>query len=322
MLRLALFFVSASLLAIGCSSSNDDAAAAPDTAGDASAGSAPTSSSSSGGVTPAGAADSGMPCAVDAKDHRLYCTNDAKAPILDSAHKTGAPVDALETTYSWFDCWVTGDANAKGNDIWYHTVGDDHGAAGYVSADHVRTDSAYDTGPKTGLDKCTTGTAPEIAAQLLALWGGRVTGNSVAKQDLVTTSQGGSLNNSDTCGKTIKIDAGLLAALLKLTDTYDIFIDNIVTGHGCDQYFHPKGLASDLGLATERSTGKETNFTPGTARDNEALDKSFVEFFSTILPNNAGLGQSECAGRTTAKVRAGVHYFNDTCTHQHVQMTY
>ena len=259
---------------------------------------------------------------MSAKDHRLYCTNTAKAPILDAPKTSGSPVDALETTYSWFDCWSEGDKNAKGNTTWYHSVGDEHGASGYVSADDVSTTAAYDAGPKTGLSKCASGSAPEIATQLLALWGGRLTGNSVVKSDLTVTSQGGSLNNSDTCGKTIKIDAGLLAVLLKLTDTYDLFVDNIVSGHGCDQYFHPKGLASDLGIATERSTGKSTNFTPGTTRDNEALDKSFVEYFSTILPNNAGLGQSECQGRTTAKIRAGVHFFDDTCTHQHVQMTY
>ncbi|MDB4944341.1 MAG: hypothetical protein JWP97_3875 [Labilithrix sp.] len=274
------------------------------------------------------AADAGAnpaSCKVNVEEKRLYCDNQKNAPILAEPRTASPQVDSLETTFSWFDCWTTGDKTSKGNATWYRTTGDQHGVQGFVGSDELATVNAFDTGPKTGLPECAvpaSGSAADLAKQLLALWGTRLTGNDVVKQDLTVASQGGTLNNSDTCHKTIKLDRGLLAALLMLTNKYDMFVDNIVTGHGCDQFFHPKGLASDLGGAKDRATGASTNFTPGTARDDKALDRSFVEYFSTILPDNAGLGQSECAGRTSAKVRAGVHYFDDTCTHQHVQMTY
>jgi hypothetical protein len=81
-------------------------------------------------------------------------------------------------------------------------------------------------------------------------------------------------------------------------------------------------MASDLGGATERSTGVSTNFAPGTSGDDEDLDRTFVEYFASILPANAGLGQSACAGRSGATVPPDIHFFPDGCNHQHVQMDY
>jgi hypothetical protein len=129
-------------------------------------------------------------------------------------------------------------------------------------------------------------------------------------------------DDSDTCGNTIKIDAALLKALYEVTNKYDIIIWNIVTGHGCDQYFHPLGQASDLGGATDRSTGISTNFGEGTSGDDLTVDREFVEYFASLLPPNSGLGQSNCAGQSGATVPPDTHFFSDTCNHQHVQMDY
>ena len=119
-----------------------------------------------------------------------------------------------------------------------------------------------------------------------------------------------------------RLDPALLEALWQLTDKYDLIIWNIVTGHGSDQYFHPMGQASDLGGATDRATGVSTNFGPGTSGDDQDLDRAFVEYFASILPPNSGLGQSNCDGRTDATIPADIHFFSDTCNHQHVQTDY
>ena len=81
-------------------------------------------------------------------------------------------------------------------------------------------------------------------------------------------------------------------------------------------------MASDIGGATDRRTGLSTNFTSGSTRDNQMLDRAFVEYLASVLPDGAGLGQRGCAGRGSAKVRDEVFYFDDGCNHQHFQMTY
>jgi hypothetical protein len=271
---------------------------------------------------PAGDVEPASTCSLDGQS-RLVCDNAPNSDI-HSQPSAGSPVvDVLRTAHSWFACWTTGEPHSGGSSVWYRTTGDDTGRSGYVPGSIIVAPSTFDPA-SAGLAECgsqpTTG--PEYASALLALWGDRVTGNDVARQDLVAASQDQTINNSDTCGNTIKIDPALLKVLYQLTDRYDLIIWNIVTGHGCDQYFHPRGMASDLGGATDRSTGASTNFAPGTSGDDQNLDRSFVEYFASILPANAGLGQSECAGRSGATIPPDIHFFSDTCNHQHVQMDY
>lgn len=277
---------------------------------------ASTSNSGTGGSQPA------TTCVLD-DQNRLVCDNQPDADIHAEPNTASEVVDVLRTTNSWFDCWTTGEPWGGGQTTWYHTTGDDNGNQGYVPGSVIIGPSNFDPGA-AGLVECGTlpTTGPEYASALLMMWGGRVTGNEVARQDLMAAAADQTINNSDSCGNTIKIDPALLKALWQLTDKYDIIIWNIVTGHGCDQYFHPKGQASDLGGATERATGVSTNFGPGTSGDNQDLDRTFVEYFASILPANSGLGQSECAGRTDAVIPPDIHYFSDTCNHQHVQMDY
>jgi len=308
----------------GCDNA-DPAATSSGSGGDGAGGAtaAETSASqASSGDTGGGGTEPASTCALD-DQNRLVCDNAPDADIHAEPNVASPVVDVLRTTTSWFDCWTEGEDWGNGHTVWYHTTGDDNGLSGYVPGSIIVGPSSFDPA-SAGLVACgavpTTG--PEYAAALVMMWGDRVIGNDVAKQDLIAASNDQTINNSDSCGNTIKIDAALLKALYQLTDKYDLIIWNIVTGHGCDQYYHPKGQASDLGGATDRSTGVSTNFGPGTAGDDQNLDRAFVEYFASILPANSGLGQSNCAGRSEATIPPGIHFFSDTCNHQHVQMDY
>jgi len=172
----------------------------------------------------------------------------------------------------------------------------------------------------TGSPVAASGSAAQIAQQLLDEWGKNLTGNSVVKDDLTATAQGKTITNSDTCGNTIAIDANLLQVLLTTTTKYKLSLYNIVTGHGCDQFLHPKGRASDIGGATDLASGKSTNFTPGSSNDNQSLDRSFYVYMASIMPKGSELGQDECTGRTGLTAPPGITFFSDTCTHQHIDL--
>ncbi len=102
----------------------------------------------------AGGGGGGDACAVQG-DAKLHCSNGAGAP-LRAEPRNGAPVvDALRTTYSWFECWAPGDRHAGGNTTWYRTVGDDRGARGWVAGSDLRTPDAFDADPSArGLARC------------------------------------------------------------------------------------------------------------------------------------------------------------------------
>ncbi len=87
----------------------------------------------------------------------LYCGNVANAPIYKiprwSTPPNGNPtavVDRLVSTHSYFKCYVRGDDHAGGNNVWYHTYGDNNGAWGYVPANQVYTP----TDPFPGVNHC------------------------------------------------------------------------------------------------------------------------------------------------------------------------
>jgi hypothetical protein len=72
------------------------------------------------------------------------CGNDAGAPVYASSSAT-TRIGVMNTTSSWFVCWVHGAPHAGGNDIWYYTQGDrvvshpEFHAWGYVPAVNVHT---------------------------------------------------------------------------------------------------------------------------------------------------------------------------------------
>jgi len=101
-------------------------------------------------------ADEKLAANCGVKDGKLWCTNRVASvmsiPWLNAypGQPAGTMVDTLRTTYSWFDCWAegeaTGGASGEGT-TWYHTVGDDHGRAGYVYHTSVNTPSDFDEDP-------------------------------------------------------------------------------------------------------------------------------------------------------------------------------
>lgn len=92
-------------------------------------------------------------CSVHA-DGRLYCANRA-GKMFAQPDPASSVVNELRTTYSWFDCWALGAANAKGNRTWYHTFGDTTAASGYVDASAVDTTAAFDADPSAhGFARC------------------------------------------------------------------------------------------------------------------------------------------------------------------------
>lgn len=81
-------------------------------------------------------------------DGLLRCQNAAPTSVRSAPYITDSwQVDTLRTTYSWFICWRSGELHSGGNHTWYKTVGDDHGATGWVPASAVYTSSAFDLNP-------------------------------------------------------------------------------------------------------------------------------------------------------------------------------
>ena len=166
----------------------------------------------------------------------------------------------------------------------------------------------------------TPATAAVYAARLLAMWGGTVTGLPGAKSDLLATSRGQTIRNSDSCGRPVQVDIRVVRFLWTATSTYKIKINNIITGHGCDSAQHPKGRSTDLGGVWNLSSGAFTSFGGYWGPNNYAVDREFAVYAASILPDGAGLGQSTCPGVSSARLRAGVQFFPDACNHQHIQV--
>ncbi len=163
--------------------------------------------------------------------------------------------------------------------------------------------------------KATPPTGAQLAGQLLALWGGRLGGEAGVLADLQAVSAGRLITNSSSCGHSVTVDARLLSVLVQLTSRYQVFLNNIITGHGCDSALHPKGQATDVERITDPTTGSTTIF----HGDNAALVSQFLVYLAALLPVGAGLGQLGCAGNNVA-LPAGIQHFPDTCSHQHLQI--
>ena len=87
-------------------------------------------------------------CGVRPSEKRLYCAHRAGTPVVLEPKLTSVEVDRLKKTFSWFDCWTSGDRTAKQNTIWYHTTGD-AGRVGYVPANYLETEPSFDLGDRS-----------------------------------------------------------------------------------------------------------------------------------------------------------------------------
>lgn len=162
-------------------------------------------------------------------------------------------------------------------------------------------------------------TPVELANRLLAKWPAQITGLPGARSDLTAVSRGQLIRSPDSCNNSVTVNPDVLRVLDQLSNRYTLNINNIITGHGCDSGQHPRGRAFDLNGALDRTTGKSTNFASYTGGDNQGLDRQVMTDIAKMLRTNvkAGLGQSDCPGRQIP-LPAGIEFFPDTCTHQHV----
>lgn len=247
---------------------------------------------------------------------------------VDHLHRKGANA---------FVCKVSGPASTDygyRSTSWAKTTGDD-GKEGWTPANYFASKSAE----WAGLPDCTDDQdpadppsdpgpdepsgpldGPATAKLLLSRWGKQLGGNDTVRQDLQVAADGGTITNSDSCGKTITLDPRMLELLRQTTDEWSVQLSNIVTGHGCDTARHPKGKAFDVAKITKG--GRSSNQMDGTAGNDPALNGEFASWQAHHLPadNLSGVGQLGCSGRATIDAPAGVNTFADSCNHQHVQV--
>ncbi len=170
--------------------------------------------------------------------------------------------------------------------------------------------------------KAAAQTGPQLAKALIARWGGALSGLPAVLADLRAAAAGRTIRNSSSCGRAVRLDPGLLRLLLATTTRYRISINNIVTGHGCDGGWHPRGAAVDFATVTDPRTGAHSNLHTGRSGDNDTLDRQFTGFLAGAMPKGGGVGQRYCGSRGAAAVPAGILFFSDSCTHQHAQLHY
>lgn len=159
-------------------------------------------------------------------------------------------------------------------------------------------------------------TPAEYATRLLARWPGRISGLPGVRSDLLAASRGRLIQNSDSCGNAVAVHPDILRVLNQLTDRYTLYLNNIITGHGCDSAQHPKGRAVDLNRTADPATGRSTNFASYRSGDNQSFDREVMSRIAALLPAGGGLGQYGCPGRMIA-VPPRIQFFPDSCTHQH-----
>jgi hypothetical protein len=89
-------------------------------------------------------------------DGKLYCNNRSGTEMYAQPAASGPVINHLETTYSWFICWRTGEPHAGGNTTWYFTDGDDHAAPyGWLPAIDVHAPQAFSADPAAyGFPEC------------------------------------------------------------------------------------------------------------------------------------------------------------------------
>lgn len=97
----------------------------------------------------------GGACRVHSDDHRLWCNNTPGAALHADPTLSSPIVNHLRTTFSYFECWGTGDRHPGGNTTWYKTIGDDNANRGWVPAVDLSTTSDFDRDPTAqGLAHC------------------------------------------------------------------------------------------------------------------------------------------------------------------------
>ncbi len=157
---------------------------------------------------------------------------------------------------------------------------------------------------------------------------GDITANNGVIHDLTKMSEGNPIwpcPNDPRTPAPFSLNLDLLNLLIHIVEKYKLTIWSIATGHGCDRFYHPLGEATDLGGATLKNTNESFTFGQSSTY---GLQKDFVLYIANptyIDPRLGGFGQGFCPGRIDIRGiivgERGYHYWEDGCTHQHIQMT-
>lgn len=89
------------------------------------------------------------------EDSKLHCDNAANTPMFAGPSSSSEVVNHLRSSFSWFQCWGTGELHAGGNTTWYRTLGDANPTTGWVPAVRLKTQGSFDANPSAdGLPHC------------------------------------------------------------------------------------------------------------------------------------------------------------------------
>jgi hypothetical protein len=166
------------------------------------------------------------------------------------------------------------------------------------------------------------GSAPELARRILAMWGdsitptstARITGSPGSLSDLRDTASGAGF---DACGHHVLLDPDMLRLNLIILQQWKQRISDFDTGHACDGFYHPPGMATDVGMVIEISTGLSADFNPGSFADDPAVVGRYAAFIAAHGPTGLGMGQQGCPDHLSAGPVYDRVSFADSCTHQH-----
>jgi len=173
------------------------------------------------------------------------------------------------------------------------------------------------SGTGMGASDLPAGSAQELAKQILASPNVVYTsglsisaaGLRAAMQEIADTgSQSG-------CGG-VAVNPRLLSTILALSKTYKITIGVIVSGHGCTDASHSKGLAVDINGVNGTNIGGST-FNEQTVRD------LYLDAAKLLQAGGGGhLNQAQCfsAGNPAASTTIKEALPGDACTHIHMDV--
>ena len=126
-----------------------------------------------------------------------------------------------------------------------------------------------------------------------------------ARGDLQAVVDGKMINNTSSCGNSVTVHPALLKVILQLGQKHAYDVWNIITGHACDRFYHPKGRAMDIGNADGEHSWQNAAFRQ------DAAD---------VLPDGATLLQTGCPGTPPVIPRRRLIQGDDFCTHQHIDV--
>jgi hypothetical protein len=180
-----------------------------------------------GGGGGGGAPPPSTDCSVHPDDHRLHCMNSANAALHEAPTNGSAVVNHLATTYSWFDCWGTGDLHAGGNTTWYHTIGDDNPNGGWAPGVDLHTSDALDANPSAaGLPQCGGSPPPPPSSSCSVHDDGRLYCNNTPNAVVRSTAENG----------------GAPVDTLRTTNSwFDCWLTGDLHGGGNTTWYHTQG---------------------------------------------------------------------------------